>query len=142
MNLVQTYNKRFSPSALDNWLTSDWFQTREPFGISQSPAVNIQETDKAFILELVAPGLSKDDLQVDIENDLISLASQVEQSTEHKANYTRREYQFAAFRRTFSIPENVNSKKIDAQYSNGILTVTLPKKDDAVQETKKSIRIR
>ena len=142
MNLVQTYSNRFSLSTLDNWLTSDWFQTREPFGTSQWPAVNIQETDKAFILELAAPGLSKDDLQVDIENDLISLASQVEQSTDHTANYTRREYQFAAFRRTFSIPENVNSKKIDAQYSDGILTVTLPKKDDAVQETKKSIRIR
>ena len=142
MNLVQTYSNRFSPSTLDNWLTSDWFQTREPIGSSQWPAVNIQETDKAFILELAAPGLSKDDLQVDIENDLISLASQVEQSTDHTANYTRREYQFAAFRRTFSIPENVNSKKIDAQYSDGILTVTLPKKDDAIQETKKSIRIR
>ena len=142
MNLVQTYSNRFSPSTLDNWLTSDWFQARETLGASTWPAVNIQETDKAFILELAAPGLSKDDLQVDIENDLISLASQVEQSTEQTANYSIREYQFAAFRRTFSIPENVNSKKIDAQYSDGVLTVTLPKKDDAVQETKKSIRIR
>ena len=73
---------------------------------------------------------------------MLSIASEAEEKTEETGRYTRKEYNFSSFRRTFSIPESVDSKKIDALYSEGVLTVTLPKRKEAVQESKKSIRIR
>ena len=141
MNLVRKQRNSFSPSLVNEWLTNDWLQPYS-FENKQLPAVNIQEMDQAFLVELVAPGLKKEDLQVEVEKDVLSIASEAEGKTEETGRYTRKEYNFASFRRTFSIPESVDSKKIDAQYSEGVLTVTLPKRKEAVQEPKKSIRIR
>ncbi|MGB1171594.1 MAG: Hsp20/alpha crystallin family protein [Flavobacteriaceae bacterium] len=141
MNLVRKQRNSFSPSLVNEWLTNDWLQPYS-FENKQLPAVNIQEMDQAFLVELVAPGLKKEDLQVEVEKDVLSIASEAEGKTEETGRYTRKEYNFASFRRTFSIPESVDSKKIDALYSEGVLTVTLPKRKEAVQEPKKSIRIR
>lgn len=141
MNLVRKQRNSFSPSLVNDWLTNDWLQPYS-FENKQLPAVNIQEMDQAFLVELAAPGLKKEDLQVEVEKDVLSIASEAEEKTEEAGRYTRKEYNFASFRRTFSIPESVDSKKIDALYSEGVLTVTLPKREEAVQEAKKSIRIR
>ncbi len=141
MNLVRKQRNSFSPSLVNEWLTNDWLQPYS-FENKQLPAVNIQEMDQAFLVELVAPGLKKEDLQVEVEKDVLSIASEAEGKTEETGRYTRKEYNFASFRRTFSIPDSVDSKKIDALYSEGVLTVTLPKRKEAVQEPKKSIRIR
>ena len=141
MNLVRKQRNSFSPSLVNEWLTNDWLQPYS-FENKQLPAVNIQEMDQAFLVELVAPGLKKEDLQVEVEKDVLSIASEAEGKTEEIGRYTRKEYNFASFRRTFSIPESVDSKKIDALYSEGVLTVTLPKRKEAVQQAKKSIRIR
>ena len=141
MNLVRKQRNSFSPSLVNDWLTNDWLQPYS-FENKQLPAVNIQEMDQAFLVELAAPGLKKEDLQVEVEKDVLSIASEAEGKKEETGRYTRKEYNFASFRRTFSIPESVDSKKIDALYSEGVLTVTLPKRKEAVQEAKKSIRIR
>ena len=141
MNLVRKHKNSFSPALINDWLTNDWFQAH-PFQDKQLPAVNIQETKQAFLVELLAPRLKKEDLQVEIEKDVLSIASEAEEKTEETGRYTRKEYNFSSFRRTFSIPESVDSKKIDALYSEGVLTVTLTKRKEAVQEAKKSIRIR
>jgi len=141
MNLVRKHKNSFSPALINDWLTNDWFQAH-PFQDKQLPAVNIQETEQAFLVELLAPRLKKEDLQVEIEKDVLSIASEAEEKMEETGRYTRKEYNFSSFRRTFSIPESVDSKKIDALYSEGVLTVTLPKRKEAVQEAKKSIRIR
>lgn len=141
MNLVRKQRNSFSPSLVNDWLTNDWLQPYS-FENKQLPAVNIQEMDQAFLVELAAPGLKKEDLQVEVEKDVLSIASEAEGKTEETGRYTRKEYNFASFRRTFSIPESVDSKKIDALYSEGVLTVTLPKRKEAVQEAKKSILIR
>jgi len=141
MNLVRKHKNSFSPALINDWLTNDWFQAH-PFQDKQLPAVNIQETEQAFLVELLAPRLKKEDLQVEIEKDVLSIASEAEEKMEETGRYTRKEYNFSSFRRTFSIPESVDSKKIDALYSEGVLTVTLPKRKEAVQEAKKSIFIR
>ena len=141
MNLVRKHKNSFSPALINDWLTNDWFQAH-PFQDKQLPAVNIQETKQAFLVELLAPRLKKEDLQVEIEKDVLSIASEAEEKMEETGRYTRKEYNFSSFRRTFSIPESVDSKKIDALYSEGVLTVTLPKRKEAVQEAKKSIFIR
>ena len=108
----------------------------------QLPAVNIQETDTSFLLELAAPGVKKEDLQVEVEKDILSISSQSDAAAEEDAQYTRKEYGYLSFRRTFTIPESVDIKKIEAQYREGILEVKLPKKKEMLQDAKKSIRIR
>lgn len=142
MNLVrkQTPDSWF-PSLVNDWLQHDLYLSPSTTTMQQ-PAVNIQETDKVFIMELAVPGFDKKELAVTVENDILSIASEVESNAKADSRYTRREYSYSAFRRTFTIPENVNSKKIDAHYTDGVLTITLPKKEVTVQDKRENIRIR
>ena len=141
MNLVRKHNSPFFPALFDEWLSNEWLPS-STLPTKQLPAVNIQETDTSFLLELAAPGFKKEDLQVEVEKDILSISSQSDAAAEEDAQYTRKEYGYHSFRRTFTIPESVNSKKIEAQYKEGILEVKLPKKKEMLQEAKKSIRIR
>lgn len=142
MNLVRRQTSNFLPSFLDEMFTNDSLYTPD-FQSRQLPAVNIRETDQGFVLEVAVPGLKKEALAVEVEKDLLSIASEVSKSEETTTSYTRKEYSYEGFRRTFSIPESVETKKIEAQYNEGVLTVNLPKKKEVmVEETKKSIRIR
>lgn len=141
MNLVRKHNSPFFPALFDEWLSNEWLPS-STLPTKQLPAVNIQETDTSFLLELAAPGFKKEDLQVEVEKDILSISSQSDAAAEEDAQYTRKEYGYRSFRRTFTIPESVDSKKIEAQYKEGILEVKLPKKKEMLQEAKKSIRIR
>ena len=141
MNLVRKHNSPFFPALFDEWLSNEWIPS-STLPTKQLPAVNIQETDTSFLLELAAPGVKKEDLQVEVEKDILSISSQSDAAAEEDAQYTRKEYGYLSFRRTFTIPESVDSKKIEAQYREGILEVKLPKKKEMLQDAKKSIRIR
>jgi len=141
MNLVRKHNSPFFPALFDEWLSNEWLPS-STLPTRQLPAVNIQETDTSFLLELAAPGFKKEDLQVEVEKDILSISSQSDAAAEEDAQYTRKEYGYRSFRRTFTIPESVDSKKIEAQYKEGILEVKLPKKKEMLQEAKKSISIR
>ena len=141
MNLVRKHNSPLFPALFNEWLSNEWLPS-STLPTKQLPAVNIQETDTSFLLELAAPGVKKEDLQVEIEKDILSISSQSDAPAEEDAQYTRKEYGYRSFRRTFTIPESVDSKKIEAQYKEGILEVKLPKKKEMLQEAKKSIRIR
>lgn len=141
MNLVRKHNSPFFPALFDEWLSNEWLPS-STLPTKQLPSVNIQETDTSFLLELAAPGFKKEDLQVEVEKDILSISSQSDAAAEEDAQYTRKEYGYRSFRRTFTIPESVDSKKIEAQYKEGILEVKLPKKKEMLQEAKKSIRIR
>ena len=141
MNLVRKHNSPFFPALFDEWLSNEWLPS-STLPTKQLPAVNIQETDTSFLLELAAPGVKKEDLQVEVEKDILSISSQSDAAAEEDAQYTRKEYGYLSFRRTFTIPESVDSKKIEAQYREGILEGKLPKKKEMLQDAKKSIRIR
>ena len=141
MNLVRKNNSPFFPALFDEWLSNEWLPYSN-LPTKQLPAVNIQETDTSFLLELAAPGVKKEDLQVEVEKDILSISSQSDTAAEEDAQYTRKEYGYRSFLRSFTIPESVDSKKIEAQYREGILEVKLPKKKEMLQEAKKSIRIR
>ena len=104
-----------------------------PF-FSEVPAVNIKEDDKVFSLELAAPGMSKKDFRINVEDSNLIISCEKEEETkEEKENYTRREYSYNNFRRTFAIPANVLADKIEAKYDNGVLKLVIPK----IEETKK-----
>lgn len=92
------------------------------------PAVNVSETEEAYQLELAAPGKVKEDFKVEVENGTISISSEEEVSNESEnKNYTRKEYSYNSFSRSFTLPENVSEEEIEAKYQNGVLKLTLPK---------------
>jgi HSP20 family protein len=92
------------------------------------PAVNIRETDDAFHLELLAPGVTKQDIQVQIDQNILSISYEKKENTEEtKPQFIRREFSSRSFKRSFTLTEKINSEVIEATYENGILHITLPK---------------
>ena len=129
-------------------LVSDIFDNAKLFGknwlekeLGQSlPAVNIKETSKEFSLEFAAPGFNKNDFKVNIENNVLTInANKEEEKNEENKRFTRREFSFNSFSRSFTLPENVNTDKIDAKYNDGILRLSVPKKEETKVLPKKEI---
>ena len=106
------------------------------------PSVNITENNEEYKIELAAPGLEKKDFKIEVENHMLTISSQKEQQTnEEKDNYRRREFSYQSFSRSFQLPQNTQSDKIDAQYQDGILKLTLPKKEVSLPAPKKEITV-
>nr|WP_294936253.1 Hsp20/alpha crystallin family protein [uncultured Flavobacterium sp.] len=106
------------------------------------PSVNLSETDMEYKIDLAAPGMKKEDFNVEIENNMISISSEKEDKKEDKSdNYTRREFSYQSFRRTFSLPDAAETKKIDATYTDGVLHITIPKDSSKMKSSKKTIQI-
>jgi HSP20 family protein len=106
------------------------------------PQVNIKETADAFMVEMAVPGLKKSDFKLDLDNQLLSISTETKEDYEHEEeNYTRREFGYSSFKRTFTLPETVDDEKIDATYKDGILNILLPKKEEAKQKPSRTIKI-
>ena len=101
------------------------------------PAVNIKEEKDKFVLEMAAPGMKKDDFQINLDNYQLTISSEKkEEKKEKEDNYTRREFLYSSFSRSFTLPKTVDIEKIKADYKNGILSVVLPKKEEEAKLTK------
>lgn len=98
------------------------------------PAVNIHENNDSFTIALAAPGLSKEDFQIHLDKKelIVSAKKEAAATTEESTKYTRREFNYANFKRSFTLPETVDSESINASYDNGVLNVVLPKKAEVV----------
>ncbi len=107
------------------------------------PAVNIAETDNEFRLEVAAPGFSKENFHLKIENHVLTISGEVKtENTETKENFSRREFRQGSFSRSFRLPKDkINTEGIGAKYENGILLVTLPKKAEVAKEAALEIAI-
>lgn len=106
------------------------------------PKVNIKESTDSFSVEMAVPGLKKSDFQIDLDNQVLSISTEAKEEREDKEeNYTRREFGYSSFKRTFSLPETVDEEKIKASYNEGILSVHLPKKEEAKQKPARTIKI-
>jgi HSP20 family protein len=118
----------------------DFFDGR--FRMMRAPAVNVQETNDAFKLEVAAPGMKKSDFKVEVENGYLVISAETKAEKEETAeNYTRKEFSFNAFKRTFWLPDGIKEDKINATYKDGMLYVTLPKTEVKKVEAKKKIAI-
>jgi len=127
---------------LDEFFNTDIYNDL-PQVTSSVPAVNIKETDKAYVIELAAPGLKKDDFQIELDNNVLTISYKKEDEKEEKnETYTRREFYFTEFKRSFTLPETANLDKIDAKYKDGILEITIEKKEEAQVKPKKKISIK
>lgn len=107
------------------------------------PAVNIKETNDQFVLELAIPGMKKSDFSIEVDNKILSISSEVKTENQmEESTYTRREFGYSSFKRTFTLPDNVESDRVNAHYRDGILLVMLPKREEAKQKPPKRIEIK
>jgi len=145
MKLVR-FNNRFpqSNSLMNHFFGSELLNEANVLHGGQhynTPKVNIEETDDSFSIEVAAPGFNKDDFNVSIENDLLTIEASKDE-TKTRKHYSHYEFTYGSFKRSFSLPENkVKEAKIEAKYENGILNISLPKKEEAKAQPKRLIDI-
>jgi HSP20 family protein len=132
----------------DDFFNREFFNWNDrmlmPYGATL-PSVNIEETPAAFQIELAAPGLKRDDFKVELKDNVLTISSEKQESSEEKreeGNYRRREFSYAAFTRSFSLPESANENKIEATYKDGILHLEVAKKHIEAPKATKKIEIK
>jgi HSP20 family protein len=117
------------PSLFDKFFRNDlgeWFGKEF---VDTIPGVNVTESKDAYHVEMAAPGLKKDDFKIKVDDHMISISCEKESETKtEEKEFTRREYNYSSFSRSFTLPEHVIQEKIGATYNDGILKLTLPKK--------------
>ncbi|MCZ2100942.1 MAG: Hsp20/alpha crystallin family protein [Chitinophagales bacterium] len=108
------------------------------------PSVNITEDNDKLTLEVAAPGMDKKDFNISIDKDQLIISAEKENQTEEKeeGQWTRKEFNYASFKRSFHLGDGINIDKIDANYENGILKLVLPKKEEAKEKAPKMIEIK
>ena len=120
----------FVNSVFDNLFNESFVTDRL---VTRVPAVNIVEVSNAFAIEVAAPGLNKADFKINVDKNIISVSvEKVDHQDKEEKMYSKREYNYASFSRSFTLPETVDYSNIDASYVDGILTVTISKKEDAI----------
>ena len=144
MSLVNIQNRRNRPfgGLLDEIFNSSLSDFVGGDFISTSPSINIIEESDKFKVEVASPGLDKKDFDVQIDNDhLIISVRKEEKKEDEKENFSRREFNYTSFKRSFHLPETIDAGKIDANYKEGILTIALSKKEEAVDKGPREIVI-
>lgn len=135
-------NQNWLPSLFNDFFGDEWLVSRANH--VASPAVNIIESEKDYRIEVAAPGMTKDDFKVNVNDHdelVISLEKRVENEEKdgkegkhsRKGTYLRREFSYSSFRQSFALPENVEKSKIEAKMEHGVLTIDLPKKEESKQ---------
>ncbi len=149
MALPKIFNNDYSsfPSLLDKFFEGnmmDWNTWNFAGSNSTLPAVNVSENEDEYKLDVAAPGMTKNDFKLNYDNGRLTISSERKEEKEEKngETITRREFSYQSFQRSFSVPENViNADKITAKYDNGILHVTLPKREEVKPKPAKEIKI-
>jgi len=134
------------PSIWDNFFNRDLFNWESNFANTGSsmPAVNIKETPDSFLVEMAAPGMDKKDFKIELDGSALTISSEKQNESEEKEgeNYSRKEFSYHSFYRTFHLPkEVVNADKIHAKYENGLLQLEIPKREEAKQKPVRLIDI-
>lgn len=124
------------PTVFDEFFKpwNEWFDNSSAFlGRTMTmPAVNIVENKEDYMVSLAVPGMKKEDFNIDVEGNMLTISSEKEESKEEKEDkYTRKEYNYSSFSRSFTLPDEVNKEKIEAKYEDGVLKLMLPKREEA-----------
>ena len=142
MHLLKTQRPVFS-SIFDDLVLNNRREYTSYVNPVDTPSVNVIESDVDYTLQLIAPGKNKEDFAIELDEGVLSIATENEISENNKEeNFTLREFVFSNFKRTFNLPDTVAIDKIKAEYKSGILTVTLPKLKEALPQPKKLIAIK
>lgn len=152
MSSLMRRNRNLLPSFSRFWDDDDFFSRGLNWAVSNFsdtgttvPAVNIRETDNSYDVEMAAPGMKKEDFRVELDNNILTISSEKTEEREEggeKEKYSRREFSYQAFQRSFSLPkEVVDEDKIQAHYRDGVLHLSIPKKEEAKQKPPRKIQI-
>ena len=134
-------SQNWMPSVFNDFFGNEWLTKA-----SSVPAVNIKETATGFIVEMAAPGLSKDDFKVNVNNDsqlVVSVRNKKEnEEKDNEGKYLRREFAYTQFQQTMLLPDNILKDKIEAKAENGVLTIDIPKRSSTPPEGAKEIPVK
>jgi HSP20 family protein len=150
--LIMTLMKRSQnwyptfPSFFDKFFDGnlmDWNNSNFSSTDTTLPAVNVKENNDAFMIEVAAPGMTKDDFKLNYDNGRLTISSERKNEKKDEGeNYTRREFSYQSFQRSFTVPENiVSGDKISANYKDGILIINLPKREEVKPKPSREIKI-
>jgi len=149
MNLVRFYNPRYSVNRslvnemFNNFRTSDYHEDYLQ-NCKKQPAINILETENEFRIELLLPGFTKEDLQINYHKEMLTVKvdkKESETAKNEEFKYEHREFGIFNFERQFKVPSTVKTESIDARFENGILNIVLPKKEEALEKAPVDIRV-
>ncbi len=145
MTLVRYQNQlpslfdRFFNNELEGWNRNNFSDTNTTL-----PSVNIKENTDTFEVEVAVPGFEKSDFNIELNNDILTISSekQVNEEVKNDEKITKQEFSYQSFTRSFTLPELVDEEKISAKYENGILSISIPKKEEAKPKPVKQIEIK
>ncbi len=138
----RTTTNNWLPSLIDEMFTNDYMGGTAPIK-SWNPAVNISEADDKFELDMIIPGFKKENISIEVDQDILTISSEVINDKEEKTEqFTRKEFTLKSFSRSFNLPDTVNKEDIAADYNDGILNVVLPKKEEALPQPKRMITLK
>lgn len=145
MTLVRYQNQW--PGLFDRFFNNDfegWNRNNFSMTNTTLPNLNIKETKDSFLVEVAAPGFEKSDFKIELNNDLLTISSEKKVNNELKdgERITKQEFSYQSFSRSFTLPEHVDEEKISAKYENGILSIDIPKKEEAKPKSPKLISIK
>jgi len=145
MSLVRFSNQL--PSMFDRFFEGDLFDwSNRNFSMTNTtlPSVNIKENSDEFKVEVAAPGFEKGDFKLELDHDVMTISSekQIENETKEDERYSKREFSYQSFTRSFTLPHSADSEHIDATYDKGILYVSIPKKEDSKPKPSRMIEIK
>ena len=137
------YNQNWLPSIFNDFFDNEWMAKAN----ATAPAINVIESEKEYKVEVAAPGMTKEDFNIRIDEDnnlVISMEKKVENKEEKKdGRYLRREFSYSKFQQTMILPDNVDKEKIAAQVENGVLTIDLPKlSEEEIKKPERTIEIK
>lgn len=133
------------PSSFDDFFKpwNKWFEEGMLGRVMKMPAVNIVKHKGEYLVELAAPGLKKEDFKIIVEGNMLKISNEQEHKKEEKEkNFTRQEYSYSSFSRSFTLPDEIISDKIDAKYEDGILKISLPRLADTKNASTKKITVK
>ncbi|NLO72120.1 MAG: Hsp20/alpha crystallin family protein [Porphyromonadaceae bacterium] len=131
---------RFFDTDLFDWTNKNYSKTNTTL-----PSVNVRENDNEFGIEVAVPGFDKSDFKIEVHNDVLTISSEKQEKSEtkeEKEQYTKREFSYQAFTRSFTLPESADGDKVAATYDKGILTVSIPKREEAKPKAPRMIEIK
>ena len=142
--MLARINRSYVPAYWDDFFNDKFFNQLNISNCNgNSPAVNISEDDHGFAIEVAAPGIARKDFNLEVENDVLTISIEKKESKEEsKPNFLRREFDYQTFKRSFQLPETIEQDKIKASHDSGILTLTLPKKEEEIQKAPRQIEVK
>lgn len=148
MSLTKWNNYPGMTNLFDDFFSRDvwnWGQANNSTTNTTIPAVNIKETAAGFEVEVAAPGMKKEDFRIELDGTTLTIGSEWQSQHEEKEGerYSRREFSYQSFQRTFTLPKNVvDVDQINAKYENGVLRLLIPKREEAKQKPPRMIEIK